>query len=152
MLKWYGKQVEQQIRADIQARLAVVGKTIQKEARDSMFNNDLRMVGGKIARSSPGEAPYKQTHKLAKSIAVEMLPKMLAVKVGTNVKYGKALELGTRKMRWRPWLIPALVNSIGKIKAIFAKPIGKSGLWGATETDFTMDGVVNVNSSTEVNM
>lgn len=40
-------------------------------------------------------------------------------KVGTNVFYGKHLEFGTKKMSARPWLLPALLQSISTILGFF---------------------------------
>ncbi|HWB13401.1 MAG TPA: hypothetical protein VG826_29520 [Pirellulales bacterium] len=43
--------------------------------------------------------------------------------VGTSLKYGLYLELGTYKMAARPWLRPALYKTLAKLKAIMTKPL-----------------------------
>ncbi len=44
---------------------------------------------------------------------------------GTDVEYGLYLELGTAKMRARPFLRPGLAKSAGQIMRIFRKANGK---------------------------
>jgi len=144
MLKWYGEHVKRQIIMDVESKLKMSGEVIKETAKSSMpINFNTFVEGEDIARSTAGNPPYRQTDKLYKSIETEMLPKRLAVKIGTNVKYGKYLELGTKKMRWRPWLVPALARSIPKIKAIFAKPI-TGGFLGAKETDFDVNSTIEL--------
>jgi hypothetical protein len=64
--------------------------------------------------SAPGEPPAKRTGTLGRSIDQETLERRrgrgreFIGRVGTNVKYGFWLELGTRKMAARPYLRPAL--------------------------------------------
>lgn len=54
--------------------------------------------------SAPGEPPHKQTGFLRESVTYETDEDSLTGRVGTNVEYGKFLELGTSKMKPRPWL------------------------------------------------
>ena len=121
MLVWYGKRVVKQIETEINSRLMQSAVLVKETAKKSMPLNLLPNISP-VPRSKPGDPPYAQTQKLYKSIDIEKIPERMAVKIGTNVKYGKYLELGTRKMRWRPWLVPALARNMSKIKAIFAKP------------------------------
>jgi HK97 gp10 family phage protein len=57
--------------------------------------------------SAPGNAPNTDTGKLVSSIAVEKTGDT-EHEVGTNLDYGEYLEMGTKFMFARPWLIPAL--------------------------------------------
>lgn len=134
MLIWYGKKVVKQIELEINSRLMESAVLVKETAKKSMPLNLLPGIS-LTPRSKPGDPPYVQTQKLYKSIAIEKQPERMAVKIGTNVKYGKYLELGTRKMRWRPWLVPALARNMSKIKAIFAKPfVGGSIIKDTTAT------------------
>jgi len=54
--------------------------------------------------SKPGEYPRKLSGQLLKSIAHSVDRSNLVLTVGTGIKYGKFLELGTKKMAARPWL------------------------------------------------
>jgi len=62
--------------------------------------------GRNIYRSAPpGAFPGVRTGLLRRSIGVVKATRgNLAVYIGTNVKYGRHLEYGTRKMAARPWL------------------------------------------------
>lgn len=66
--------------------------------------------------SKPGEPPHRQTGRLRASVAQEHEPAKLTSRVGTNVAYGKFLELGTAKMAARPWLRRTLANNRNKVR------------------------------------
>lgn len=73
-------------------------------------------------RSQPGEPPRKQTGRLRASVAYEVDPEAMSARVGTNVKYGKYLELGTKRgIAPRPWLRRALAESMDTIRAMLAR-------------------------------
>lgn len=57
-----------------------------------------------FAPSEAGEPPHKQTGRLQSSVAWELDRSKMVVRVGTNVEYGRYLELGTRHIIARPWL------------------------------------------------
>ena len=62
----------------------------------------------------------KQTGRLQTSVASDK--DGLVRRVGTNVKYGRWLEMGTRYMAWRPWLRRSLAEMTATIQAILSKP------------------------------
>ena len=72
-------------------------------------------------RSLPGEPPRKQTGRLQSSVAHERSG--MVARVGTNVIYGRWLELGTTHMAARPWLRRSLVEMTPAVNAIIAKPM-----------------------------
>lgn len=79
-----------------------------------------RRVYGKNP-SAPGEPPRKQTGQLRRSVQAEVDRDALTARVGTNVEYGKHLELGTRKgLAARPWLRPAYLKALPKVRAWLA--------------------------------
>lgn len=65
--------------------------------------------------SAPGEPPATDTGRLVSSILVTPEEGGYAARVGTNVRYGKDLEYGTRKIAPRPWLFPAIKNNSRQI-------------------------------------
>ncbi len=69
-------------------------------------------------RSQPGEPPRKQTGRGRASVAWEIVG--LVARVGSNVPYMRFLELGTYRIRARPWLRRALAESMGAIRRILA--------------------------------
>jgi hypothetical protein len=93
------------------------------------------------AVSQPGEAPRKQTGRLRSSVAFEVndTPAGPVGRAGTNVKYGRPLELGaaetrdkvygkkTRPFVWRllarPWLRRSLNEMLPFIRAVMSRPM-----------------------------
>lgn len=73
-------------------------------------------------RSRPGEFPYKQTGRLRASVAYEVDENNLVARIGTNVKYGRWLELSTRRLAARPWLRPSLAMATPQVRRILSRP------------------------------
>lgn len=73
-------------------------------------------------RSAPGEPPRKQTGRLRASVDVEVDDASMTGRVGTNVKYGKDLELGTKRgIKPRPWLRRALAEEQTKVNDLLGQ-------------------------------
>lgn len=68
------------------------------------------------APSAPGEYPRKQFGTLRQSIATDYDPATVTARIGTNLAYGRWLEMGTRKMAARPFLRRTLGVEQEKIK------------------------------------
>lgn len=84
-----------------------------------------RILGA--ARSRPGEPPRKQTGRLWASVTYEVDETALEARVGTNVPYGKYLELGTKRgIAPRPWLRRALAESMDQIWSFLSNIGGKN--------------------------
>lgn len=76
--------------------------------------------------SAPGEPPAADTATLKKRIEVEVIRGTNEVRgiISANTEYAAALELGTEKMRPRPYL-SRLVNEYGaRLRSTFAKFAG----------------------------
>lgn len=73
--------------------------------------------------SAPGESPAIRTTRLFSSIAQEVreTPRGVEGVVGTPLLYGLFLEIGTYKMRPRPWLAPPLKINEGQIRNILSE-------------------------------
>lgn len=65
--------------------------------------------------SEEGHAPNSDRGTLVQSIKFEIDPEKLVAVVGTNLQYGKFLELGTQHIKPRPWLFPALEKNRSQI-------------------------------------
>lgn len=96
--------------------------------------------GKRHYRSLPGEPPAVDTGTLRASImssvaldGVNVVGKVgpdveviaQRVPVGTDVEYGLYLELGTNKMKPRPYLRPALARTQRRVNRIFKAANGK---------------------------
>ncbi len=69
--------------------------------------------------SRPGDFPRKLSGQLLKSIAYVVDEVNMVLTVGTNIKYGRFLEFGTRRMTARPWLLRTYQAAQQKIAALF---------------------------------
>lgn len=115
---------------DIRLLLSVPGRTQGTKVLKSGPNKgQSRTVWGRLgsAPSKPGEAPHKQTGTLRSSIAWSVDRERLVVRIGTALKYGKYLELGTAKMQPRPFLRPTLANHKTKYAALLSAQLKGAG-------------------------
>jgi len=92
------------------ARRAIVVERAAKKSMSSGGGRTYRRRGVTHVASAPGAAPAVDTGRLRASITYELGQdgRGLVARIGTNVKYAAYLELGTRRMRPRPFLRPAL--------------------------------------------
>ncbi len=68
--------------------------------------------------SKEGEAPRKRTGWLQRNIVYEVSETVGRVGVRENALYGAFLELGTRKMKPRPWLLATARKYFRQLQAI----------------------------------
>lgn len=109
------------------------GKLVEGEAKRSIQERSpgevvtrYRSGGGSYRHhaSGPNEAPNTDTGRLVSSINTEVVED--GVLVGTSLDYGKHLELGTKNMTERPWLIPALNKKSDDIIKLQIAAVNKS--------------------------
>ena len=125
-LDWNGPACQREIQALIKRGLYSAGLLVQRRAKELLSTSGTGGGKGKKRKygsepSAPGEPPRKQRGTLRASVAVDANEK--ECRVGTNLKYGLYLELGTRKLKARPWLRRALAETESKIKPIFEQLI-----------------------------
>ena len=115
-LKWYGPQLAAHVDQKASDRVRAAGIHLKRRIRESLSvaNN----VKGKRGAnpSKPGQYPKKMLGHLRRNVQDEHSGGVS--RVGTNVIYGKWLEIGTRKMKPRPWLSKALRDFGSEIKKI----------------------------------
>lgn len=89
--------------------LAIAGtavKDVQKRSPGSQPG--VRYNPKRAVQVSPeGQAPNTDTGRLVQSIGFNLKDNGLTGFAGTNLKYGRYLELGTLTVKPRPWLRPA---------------------------------------------
>ena len=127
-LDWNGPACQREIQALIKRGLYSAGLLVQRRAKELLSVSGTGGGKGKKRKrkygsepSAPGEPPRKQRGTLRASVSVDADDK--ECRVGTNLKYGLYLELGTRKLKARPWLRRALAETESKIKPIFEQLI-----------------------------
>ena len=121
-LEWHGEEAKRRINRKIVQVLYKCVTLIAGRAKELLGVAGTDRVKGKkvgpVVRSKPGEPPRKQTGTLRRSVQVEVDEQSLTARVGTNVDYGKHLELGTRRsIKPRPWLRPAFLWATTRINA-----------------------------------
>jgi hypothetical protein len=74
--------------------------------------------------SAPGEPPAQRLGELRQSVSTEVKVSKDEVKgrVGTGKDYGLMLELGTKNMAARPWLLPSFQRSEDELERIKNRP------------------------------
>lgn len=105
VVKSYRKEVEKKIDDDLTKKMERVGLIVENQAKENV--NQL-----------PPEHPQVQTGQLRSSITheVENTKDEHIALIGTPVKHGLYLELGTINMPAYSWLMPAVEMSRDKIK------------------------------------
>lgn len=99
------------------ALLRVTGeaeRTAQREVKRSALN----------VQSGARERVPVDTGRLRNSIAHEIDADGLNATIGTNVRYSVFVEFGTRNMRERPYLFPALEAERGAFLARLRRELG----------------------------
>lgn len=124
-LEWNGEGAKAYTHRRAVAVLNKCAFTISGRARELLSVAGTGRIKGKkvgpVTHSKPGEPPRKQTGTLRRSVQAEVDERSLTARVGTNVEYGKHLELGTKRgIKPRPWLRRALAESLPKINAWLA--------------------------------
>ncbi len=125
-INWHGPAVQAQIRAELTRRISAACIVVENHAKQLV---SVEGAGGSgntrlsynANPSAPGDPPHVQTGRLRSSIAHEV--DGLTGRVGTNVIYGRWLELGTSRMAARPWLRRALGEMTAAVTAIIGRPM-----------------------------
>jgi len=94
-VKSYRKEIEGKLTDNLQSALEKIGLIVERQA--------------KINVSQSSGHPKVQTGRLRSSITHEVGQN--EVKIGTNVYYGKYLEMGTVNHSPYPWLFPAVESN-----------------------------------------
>ncbi len=121
-LIWYGKEVEAKASALAGARVNAACIHLKNRLREAMSVSQPTSGSGSRKRgldpSAPGEYPKIVTGHLRRNVNSEYDAQTQVGRVGTNVPYGRYLELGTSKMQRRPWLTLGLKQFGGEMKQI----------------------------------
>lgn len=136
-LEWHGDDARNHVHRRIVQYLTRAAIVVKREAKRLLIvpGTGRRAKSGRIVRhtggrhkkiygafpSSPGEPPHKQTGRLWASVAYDVDAVNLVARVGTNVPYGKHLELGTKRgIAPRPWLRPALARVQSQVNSLLS--------------------------------
>jgi phage gpG-like protein len=130
-VKWNGDEASALVRKKAVGFITRAAITVKRRAQEllSVPGTAVSIQKGSkgkrqdnVARSQPGEPPRKQTGRLRASVTDEVDEATLTARVGTNVKYGKYLELGTKRgISPRPWLRRALAEMQSEVNTLLAQ-------------------------------
>ena len=112
-VKWYGDKVEKQVFDGISKNLDQAAMFWTRYAKRKVSN---------AAKSRPMDYPGKQSGHLRRNIVHEKVEDLVR-RVGTNVLYGKFLELGTKVMQKRPWMTRTNKETRTQLARIIGKKI-----------------------------
>jgi phage gpG-like protein len=141
---WNGDKLTAKIHAEMRRRVRACCRLVEKRAKElvSISGTGIRASGVNVRRrdgtvkklrkgstiyganpSKPGDPPHKQHGQLRASISIAVDD--LIGRIGTNLDYGRWLELGARKrnLAARPWLRRALIECMPQIEAILSAPM-----------------------------
>ena len=134
-IEWYGKQFmvkASRVNRQTLSKAAIMVESYIKHHFTLQGTHRAYKRGRKLHISSaPGRPPAIDTGALRSSVTHEVNASGLDAKVGsdkdrlkrqtvgTDVDYGYYLEMGTRRMKPRPWLRPALNACRSKINRMF---------------------------------
>jgi len=119
--RWQGDKARKLITAGFVRNLQAASILVVNRAKILLSVAGTGRQGTAQGHSAPGEPPRKQTGRLRASVAREVDANQLTARVGTNVKYGRWLELGTAQILPRPWLRRSLNDQRFKIQSILAR-------------------------------
>lgn len=117
-IKWNGEEFFRQYKREMAKKLTECVARMQAWAVDHMNRQ-----GSKFDHSAPGEYPKRQSGHLIKNVPYEVDGEELMARFGTNVKYGRYLEEGTKRMAKRPWLTRVIKETKNEVNRILRKPI-----------------------------
>lgn len=110
-VKWHGEKLKAETEKEFIRRLHRAAITLKNEIKVNISDPS-------PPASTEGNPPHKDTGRLRASISHEVDDTSRAARVGTNVTYGKFLELGTKRMGARPFIRAAFDKLLPEIKRI----------------------------------
>ena len=131
-INWHGPQVMKTILAGVSNNLNYAVDLVNASVVDSMLNEQKtgRMYKDKVVgwyqASAPGQAPAVRRANLLASLdrTVPMIKgNRMHIYYGSDLRYAKFLEFGTRKMAPRPYLSRALMENYASIQIAIGMPI-----------------------------
>ena len=136
MMRWYGDQVMRDIKRDGAKAVAKAAFLLKSDIQRSFTRTGYAKGkrGGMLhagpgvrlrVPSRPGQPPAVQIGNLRRSITVDVGRdfdgNVARVGPGREAPYGKFLEFGTRKIKPRPFLRPALARNLRVITELLTR-------------------------------
>lgn len=127
-VRWHGKRFLASAETELEKAIAIGAIRVQREARriTRLHSGPTKTLPDAVP-SQPGQPPHLRTGTLNRSIDQETFRKAgtFVGRIGTNLKYGRYLEMGTTKMGARPYLRPSLTAMRRRILGDITKAGGR---------------------------
>jgi hypothetical protein len=117
---WNGPAVVTEIKAASWERIVRVVVFFHTEVLAVLNKSNPRPY---VTPSLPGEPPRKRTGWLQRNVRYELAKGKQVGRIGItpNAKYGLYLEIGTKRMKPRPWLLATLTRLLPQLRAMAEK-------------------------------
>lgn len=124
-VEWDAGDFERRAKAHAAVVLTQIGILITTRAKQLLSvpgtGRKKGRKAGKVTHAPAGEPPFKQTGRLRASVTYEVDEQAGTMRAGTNVEYGRHLELGTKRgIKPHPWLRRAAAEVGAQIQALLA--------------------------------
>jgi HK97 gp10 family phage protein len=104
----------------------VIRKMELTEAKiNSVFTMEQLKEFAEIVRDTARDSAPFRTGLLKASLQIIIDEPNLSVTIGTDAGYGKFVELGTRKMQAKPFLIPAVFEALEEFKRRYPEKLSE---------------------------
>lgn len=125
LTRWRGKEFLKMTEAEQRRRMETATRFVANETKKEISTKGVKCGTEDGQRSGPGKPPHIECGQLRNSITTEVKKKrgQIIGRVGTNIKYAKFLELGTRLMGKRPFLRPTLQKVQKRVGKILGKKL-----------------------------
>ncbi len=121
-LVWNGGSVKIAVEREVGKRIDAAARHLKNSLRISVSGKQKTKGTGSKKRglnpSRPGEYPKMVTAHFRRTIASEYDRRTKTARVGTNLVYGKHLQLGTSRMAARPWLTKGIRDNFNSMRQI----------------------------------
>lgn len=126
---WRGREIQLKTANTLANRMKVIGVSMVRDIKRDLGTPGPMKTAPMQSASAPGEPPHRRSGRLRRSIAHELhrLPFPI-LRVGTNVKYASALELGTGPYIIRPVKAKMLAWKTPDGQWHFAKQVHHPGM------------------------
>jgi len=114
ILRWYGPVANKMVMAQVGGRIKAATDVLYATAQEKVS-----VMSG--SPSQPGEYPHMETGEFKATIKKEFDPNLMEGRVGSNDPVAFFLEVGTRKMKKRPWLTLLVRQMQPKLRGVVLK-------------------------------
>ena len=117
-LEWHGDELIRSVESQLATRLDTTAEYLRQRVVASLGSPDY----DPHRNSRPGEYPLSDEGRLKEHVLVDR-PDPLTRRISTDLDYGLWLEIGTRRMRPRPFISRTLREEQGRVVEFLTKGI-----------------------------